>query len=274
MHISPHTSYREVLQTELLDRRTRRNGYSLRAFARDLQLAPPRLSEILKGNEGISEKTGEKIADALKLKPRQKKVWMSLVQKESARSPLFRSLAESELEKLKKSGQDRELLQDEFHLVSDWWHGALLELTQLEKFESSVSFCARELGLSAHVIEAALDRLERLGLLSRKDPKAWCCPAEANHVGGDAPNTAVRKLHRQLLEKSITALLNQPHSIREFNSVVLSIDARRLPELKEKLRKFLDDFCSENAEGEKNSLYSLGLQFFPVNKSALERTSQ
>jgi uncharacterized protein (TIGR02147 family) len=273
MQISANSTYREILQKELMHRKDRRQGYSLRAFARDLQLTPPRLSEILSGNEGISEKTGEKIAIALKLKPRQKKMWMNLVRKESSRSPLFRKLAAAELQKLSRNREDRQLETDEFHLISDWWHGALLELTQLESFESSASHCSKELGLPVHLIESALERLERLGLLSRQNPKAWTCPPAANQIGGDVANSAVRKFHRQLLEKSIFSLLNQDHSLREFNSVVLSIDSRRLPELKDKLRAFLDDFCLENADGEKDSLYALGLQLYPINKSSCERKS-
>ena len=57
--------YRLLLKSELASRTNQNPNYSLRAFARDLDLAPSRLSEVLNGKQGLSTQAAEKIAKTL-----------------------------------------------------------------------------------------------------------------------------------------------------------------------------------------------------------------
>ena len=68
MHLSYEShSISEFLGAEFSKRKLRNETYSLRAFARDLGVSASRLSEILSGKLGISEKTAETIASKLRL---------------------------------------------------------------------------------------------------------------------------------------------------------------------------------------------------------------
>jgi plasmid maintenance system antidote protein VapI len=60
------TSYQEILKNELELRCGHNPQYSLRAFARDLNLAAPRLSEIFAKKQGLSVGLASRIADTLK----------------------------------------------------------------------------------------------------------------------------------------------------------------------------------------------------------------
>ncbi len=258
-------SYREVLKTELLRRKTERPSYSMRAFARDIGITPPRLSEVLRGNEGISEKTAENIAVKLKLKPRQKRYWMSMVQKESSRSEILRRVAEKEFLKIKSENQDVRLSEEEFSLISDWWMGAVLEVVTLSDFKPEVDWISSRCGMPVGQVNLAIERLTRLGLLEIQGQE-WRVRPEAFAIGSDVPNSAIRKFHRQVIEKSLFSLLHENPQCREFNSVVLAVDVTRLAEFKTRLRDFFNDFVSAADSAEKNELYGLSVQFFPISR--------
>lgn len=56
---------RALLAQELARRQSRNLRYSLRAFARDLQLSPSFLCQILSSKRGFSSKSAERISSAL-----------------------------------------------------------------------------------------------------------------------------------------------------------------------------------------------------------------
>ena len=85
--------YREILKQELNLRSGRNPRYSLRAFSRDIGLAPTRVSAIFKGREGISFETAEKICDRLGFDKEHSEYFCVLVESQHARSSAMRSLA-------------------------------------------------------------------------------------------------------------------------------------------------------------------------------------
>lgn len=54
-------TYQHYMLSEFEGRKSRNPGYSLRAFARDLGLAAPKLSEILRGKGGLSEASARRL---------------------------------------------------------------------------------------------------------------------------------------------------------------------------------------------------------------------
>ncbi len=55
-------NYRDYLRRELEQRVQQDPRYSLNRFARDLDLAPSRLSEVLSGKQGLSRAIAERIS--------------------------------------------------------------------------------------------------------------------------------------------------------------------------------------------------------------------
>lgn len=260
------TDYREWLKGEFARRKEKNPSYSLRAYARDLGLQPPRLSEVLKGKEGISEKTGRRIADRLKLKAKSKKYWLSLVQSQSGRSQLTRLQGQKNLEAIWEAKKYSAISEDEFHFVSDWYHGAILELTQVNDFKPDEKWISEALGLPLSTVEAALQRLENLKILKRTKKGKWLVKPEGFMVGGEVPSSAVRKYHRQLIEKGLVSLLNDPMEKREINSMIVAIPSQRMDEFRQAMGQFIEQFWDRIKDDEKDDLYGLSLQLFPVRK--------
>lgn len=69
------TDYRSILRDELAARSRRNPTYSLRAFSRDLDLAPSSLSEILNQRAGLSYEKAKQISTLLKLNPLDQQIF-------------------------------------------------------------------------------------------------------------------------------------------------------------------------------------------------------
>jgi len=95
--------YRLVLKAELERRRSRNASYSLRAFARDLELSPSRLSRVLNGKEALSRPRAERIGGKLGFQKDQIELFCDLVDVEHASTESEQALARARVAASKAS---------------------------------------------------------------------------------------------------------------------------------------------------------------------------
>jgi hypothetical protein len=91
--------YREIIRTEFLKRREKLPFYSLRTYAKDLNLSPQHLSLIFKGKSGLSKQKANYIVHQLGLKPIEAQGFLFLVNSQSGRALTTRNLAKMGLKK-------------------------------------------------------------------------------------------------------------------------------------------------------------------------------
>lgn len=258
-----NSSVSEFLGNEFVRRKHRNKSYSLRAFARDLNISASRLSEILSGKHGLSEKTADLIADGLGLKTKQRQRLKDLILAEHARSAKVRELAQKRIDEAKSVDPDKKLREEEFRIISDWYHGAILELTLLPDFKSEESWIARRLGISAQLVSEAIERLMNVGLLARKQGELVAVP-EVHFTTTDIPSAAIRKFHRQILSMHHESLLNDQIHEREFHSMIVALPKEAVAEFGAEMRKFTKKFWEKYSNSPKEDLYSFSLQICPV----------
>ncbi|WP_409479949.1 hypothetical protein [Pseudobdellovibrio sp. HCB154] len=86
--------YIEILKAEFVHRRSKNIFYSLRNFAKDLELNPMHLSNILNNKRGLSRRKAEIVAGKLRhLNFSERRRFLLLVSATSARSRFERNLA-------------------------------------------------------------------------------------------------------------------------------------------------------------------------------------
>lgn len=66
----------------------------------------------------------------------------------------------------------------------------------------------------------------------------------------DVPNVAVRKVHRQLIEKAQAALETQAIEHRDITGMTMAISKKRLPQAKEMIRQFRRQLSKEVSKEE------------------------
>lgn len=259
-------AYRSLL-CEALEARVERNPrYSQRAFARDLGLAPHRMSEILRGRQGLSRDRAELVARRLEWDKAVRSEFCDLVTAVHGRSSAARTAAARRLDKrAPRTSPATKLETSRFKAIGEWHHLALLEVLKVAGSEARPSELAARLELPVAQVRAALGRLIELGLVERK-AKGYAVLSDSI-VGGDVPSAAIRGYHSQHLDKAKDALVLQPTETRDFNSLVVALDRRRLPELKHRLGQVVEELNAEfGTTAAPDAVYSILVHGFRLDK--------
>lgn len=242
--------FRILLQQEFVKRCRKNPKYSLRAFARSLGIEASPLSAILRGKRPLTKKTQKKLGLAL-------------------------GLSLNELERFKNATDTvavnyQQLTLDNYALISDWYHYAILELTRIESFRPDLKYIAKTLNISQTEAHIAVERLQRLGLLETSEDGNWLDTTPnsyATNINGDLTSPASKKLQRQVLEMSLNALEDLPTEVRNHTSMTMAIDPADLPVAKEMIKKFRRELCVflERNQNPK-SVYQLAVSLYPLTK--------
>lgn len=140
-----------LLTKKLAELQSKNPSFSVRAFAGRLGLQPSATNEILRGERRVSRKMAERIANRLHLDP-------------SERVELLRGFEEAKSKKRDEIGGDYlKLTADQFRILSDWLHFAILNLISTQDFKHDSAWIAKRLAVSESQTKTALDRLLRLG---------------------------------------------------------------------------------------------------------------
>lgn len=259
--------YRDILKSELSNRKIVNPSYSLRAFARDLGVAPPVLSSVMNGKKGFSADKARKIAMQMKLDKEQAELFITSAGLTHSRSKKEREEFLGEVEKIQSRAKKYTKINlDYFKVISDWYHFAILELTYLKNFKPEICWIANTLGITEQDASDAIKRLIKLDLLSIKNGQ-WTDTFKFLATPDDIPSNALKKFHTQLLQKSINAVHEQNVEDREYGSHIIAIDKNDLPKLKEHIREFSSRFeMLASKSNEKSHVYCMGVQLYNLTK--------
>ena len=258
------THYRDVLKEALSQRCASNPLYSLRAFARDLKISPSQLSLILGGKKGLSAVRAKAAAKALGFDERESQYFCTLVDSAHARSKAAKIAAKSRLVQLTVPQDGMQLQLDAFRAVSDWYHFAILQLMKLTAWREDPKWIAAQLQINATEAERSLERLERLELIEKKNGRYAVCEDSVFAPDG-IPSDAVKKFHKQILEKATTALIHQDLDRRYFNTTLLPVDSADLPRARKRIKDFHQKFTNEFSRKQKlNRVYCLAVQLFDL----------
>lgn len=236
----------DLLNIEFERRAAKNPQYSLRAFARDLDVQAATMSHIMKRKRVPSPAFREKVYESLHLSIEQRKLL------ETDTDSIFRF-------------SDMEM--DVFVSLSNWYYDALVELIRTKGFESEVEYVAKRLGISTVEAETAVNRLMQMGLLKKMPNNTWAANNENTLAyGGDQTNFALQNLQRQLMEKAIVALEVVPKKSREQASMTMAINKNDLPEVKQRIKKFQQEMCEflQRPNREADEVYQLVTTLFPL----------
>lgn len=244
----------EFLNQVLEERKARNSSYSVRAFARDLEIGKSTLSEVLRGKRKLSKGNLIKICEKLEVTDHQKK----LLENDN----LHQRVSAQELENLY-------FKEDQLKLIANWYYLAILNLTKVKKNKASAKWIAYRLCISQLEAEEAIERLLRMKLLTIRRGKL-VRTSNPIHSTEDIPSKALKKHHQQMLHQAESSLYKDPTDIREISTVTMGIKAQDFERARKLLRSFRKRFMKEIESADPNSadeVYALGLHFFPLTKS-------
>lgn len=252
----------QELLVEEFNRRVRLNSrYSLRAFAAFLGISSGALSEIIKGRRPISLKYAAKIAKALGLTTVESRKLASMVQntKVEKNSELIHS------SRVIDSSHRKNLNADVFALISEWQNFALLNLLDCDGFKWETKYISQRLGLSILQAEKSMKLLIRMGLVVKRNGQVR--GVEDYILSPDGMSSqAIRKYHKQILEKAIESIEFQSLQERDLSGVGFALDPANLPQIKNEIAAFQDQLLAKYSKGKRKEVYFLEMILFKLTK--------
>jgi uncharacterized protein (TIGR02147 family) len=257
--------YRNCLQEELERRCEKNPRYSLRAFAKALGFEATVVSQIISGKRVPSLRTAQKLLSALGLPPDEEQHFLaSLAEVHRSRglerlSPFFKKFKAD-------FAPQRELALDLFRVIADWYHYAILALSLTDGFKSNPQWIAAELGISEAQTKIAIDRLLKLGLLVERDGALKSSTEGFTTADKQITHAALKRHQKQILEKAIESLENDPVDSRSMTSMTMAVDPAKIPTAKQMVEEFTQRLMQFLESGKQSQVYELGITLFPLQK--------
>ena len=248
------------LQAELQERCSRNPQYSLRAFARSLNIGSSDLSKFIRRQRIPTERTVTRLSKHLSLDP-------DVIES-------FREVSRGQTDlkkKIKKAGSTskkqkfKQISLDSFRVIADWYNLAILELMKINGFKTDHAWIAKRLGISVNEVNIAVQRLISLEMLEITSKGKWIDRiGPTSTISKEYTNMALKRQLRQVLEKSIHALEHVHVTERDQSAVLMAINRRNLPAAKELIREFREKMCALLISGNKDDVYYLTVSLFPI----------
>ena len=243
---------------EVLSVRQKSNPeYSLRAFARDLDMYSATLSQILKGQRGLPLKKVSEVIKKLELSPQEKALFVESFYKSKTR------IDEIQIGKI-----DQRFILDEayFKIIAEWEHFAVLELFKIKSLKINLTNISNKLSITLNRAEVVLTNLINAGLVQIDENGRARKVHEEVKTTEDISSVALKRSHNETLEMAIKQLEKTKVELRDYSSSTLAIDMKKLPEAKAIIREFRQKMAALLNEGDKTDVYQLAIQFFPLTK--------
>lgn len=251
------TTQSQIWLQQLLEEKSKTNPqFSLRAFAKMVEVNPGVLSRVLNGKRKLTFGLAVRIADALKLGPIEREKLYSFY------------LLDVELKKVDYA--DKELSLDCFTAMKEWYHYGITQLMLVDNFREDTKWLASVLNISELEVKLAIDRLIRLDVLDRDENGKLFKTKFHMSTSPDIAASGIRHFQKQILEKSIESLERDPLSDRDITSITLAINEDKIEEAKKEIKKFRMKMSEFLSEGPKTRVYNLGVHLIPLTKSVKE----
>lgn len=260
-----HSNYRSFLKSALAERRKKNPAYSMRAFANQVGLTQSAVSQVFAGKKNLSLESATRIAAKLGLDEVESEYFRALVQLETTRNPDLKRSLVGRLQTLNPNRETRDLSVEFFSMIADWYHLVIKNMLDLDGFEFTPANVAKRLGISKIEVEAAIDRLVRLEAIEpREDGKPGYRRTQDHVMVRSAiPNEALRRFHRQMLEKAIDSLESQTPQEKVVGSETFPMSLEMLPEAQRLAEKFFAEMSAlSTRSNSRTHVYHLGVQFF------------
>ena len=238
---------RDYLQKELEARKKRNQLYSLRAFARDLDISPSNLSEFLSAKRDFSQKNSLKVAQQLDLSQQDFERFMLSCQYS-----------------FNDDKNAKETWSKLFHIMSHWYYFAILNFAKKGVVADPVTI-AKRLAIKEKEAKEAINDLCAMGFVEIHQGKL-CKKESSFKAATKIPALAIIRHHKSLLAQAGLSYFKDPIPLRDMRSLTIPMDPELIPRARELLlecRKKIEDLMTSKKS---ESLYILSYFLFPVDK--------
>lgn len=241
-----HQRFQKIVCDTFTEYQKRNNKYSLRAYAKRLEVSPSTLSELMRGGKKISLPRAIKILSKLD-SPQAFKEYQYLLGLESNKGSIRKSLPAG-------SGE----------IIRNWEYFAIHSLLSCDEKPLSMNEVAQRLGIDAHKVEPMFELLTSQGLIEDDGNGFYVAKEEGWTTTDGISEKNIVASHFNSLDLAKTHLSLLDIASRDFISLTFPADPTALELARKETRKYKDRIC-EIMQGAKNrSVFRLQVQLFDL----------
>lgn len=268
--VSKFSDVHEYLQSVYAERKRLNAHFSYRAWARILGIrSHALLAMMVGGSRRVNPKYVPAFVTDLRFDRDEARKFIRLVAETDR---------EREAKRVSGAALEREKLEasvyylDKFHLVSEWIHFAILEMSAKESFCDDPKWICRNLEFAVSVVSVrrAIRRMIELGLLKREGDRLIKTHRYLDSVV-DVPSEGVRMYHKSVCDLAKEAIDKQDIREREYVSFSFNLDPEKLGQAKEAIRRFKKAFERRFEVTGDGDTYQMGIQLFRLSKPKNKR---
>lgn len=245
-------THQKILKSTLDERKKKNARYSLRSFSKFLDISPAQLSSLMNGRKQLTPKQASKIITKLQLD-------------ESDSANLMLDTLPNHTTQEDVTPDLKVLTADEFSVISDWFHFALLSLSRLKNNRAEPEWIAERLGIEPELAAQAFSRLQRLGLIAIEKGRFRQTSKPLN-ITAEIPSAAIRAYHRQNLRLAEDSIERVSMDKRILSSITMATTPEQIKKAEKKIVNFKHRLCKDLECSDPSEVYTLSLQLFPVTQ--------
>jgi uncharacterized protein (TIGR02147 family) len=132
-------------------------------------------------------------------------------------------------------------------------------------YDRTPALIASRLGLTVEDVESHLHHLAQYGLIRYDaDKKTYFNSGLFYTTSDGVPSSVLQRAHLRDLQKAGQTLTQEPVQKRDFTSITFAGNSQEMEKVKKEIRKFHDRICTMMEKGDKNNVYKLSVQLYPL----------
>lgn len=244
------------IQNIFIERCRSNEQYSLRAYARSLNVPVSSLSEIINEKRPLTKNIRDKIGLALKMSLEQIEIFD--IQEHGNSKKSSHNRVDSDY---------RQIALDSFYIISEWHHYGILQLMRTNDFKNDFEWIAKRLNIETFDAHTALERLIRVGIVEVQEDSSLkdVTMGKTSHLKSDFTNEQLKNFQIKAIEKAIHSIKEVPIQFRDNTTMTMAISKKAMPFAKEEIKKFRRQLTKKlEAFGEPDEVYQLAIALSPL----------
>lgn len=257
--------YREILIQHFEMKKSRNQRYSLRAFARDLEVPVSRLSDVLNAKKIPSLPMAFHMASKLDLSNLKKDLFITSVQFEKEKILSQKMRLEKKLEILSYKLKNRWTFEY-FPQISSWLDIAILCALNLKSGPQTIQDLSDFFNVTEFEVEKSFQVLMEAKEIIKRGNDWVLNDSEAREISQVSPQV-LKILHASLLSKAQKSISEHSTEFQDLTSLMLSFRLSDLPFIRKKISEIADQLVMDIPQAkEGNTVYSLTVTLVPISK--------
>jgi uncharacterized protein (TIGR02147 family) len=268
-----YLDFRVFLSQYIEFKKTENNSFSLRFMASRLECDPGFFARILKGDRNLSDELILKTSAILKFTIKQQRYFELLVKYNQAKKQAERDHYFEQLNIFRNSNV-KQVSPEQFEMYSHWYMVVLRELLNIipckDDSDETFRMLARNLEppINPTFIREAVEKLEQLGFLARKDDGTISIKEQFITTGAEIPQVIINRVILEFMELAKGVIDRFERKERSLSSITFSISPESFIKIKDKIDQFRREILSIVADDKDkvDRVYHLNLHLFPVSR--------